>query len=152
MLTLRGNKKNCLQMLHDFSGIQLFPSGTNPREMQLTGFICGWFSSWQLVINLQAETEACFPFPTWFVTVVTLLRLDFSSAFVFRNWMSSVDWSCRRLSCHQAISESLYPLFPHPWRFILGFFGLTCMTVHFINVYCEETWNFITGNPIYAWS
>lgn len=54
----QGEKKICLQMLHDFLGIQPFPPGTNPREMQLTGFICGWFSPWQLVISLQAEAEA----------------------------------------------------------------------------------------------
>lgn len=48
---------NCLQMQHHFWGVH-FPPGTNPSEMQLTGFTCGWFSSWPLVINLQAEAEA----------------------------------------------------------------------------------------------
>lgn len=102
---------NCLQVLNHIWGIHSFPPGTNQREMQLTGFICGWFSSWHLVINLLAEGEASVSFshavPHYCDSACTWFWL----CLCFQKWHWQLSVLCRRLSYHQAILESLCPLF-----------------------------------------
>lgn len=113
MLTLKRGKWIVCRCSIIFEEYILFPPGTNPREMQLTGFICGWFSSWPLVINLQAEAEAS-------VSLSHVVYRLCDSAYMILalpllSEMTLVN-ECHVLSSiagdyHQAILECLCPLF-----------------------------------------
>lgn len=138
---------NCLQMLPQFWGIHSFPPGTNPREMQLTGFICGWFSSWHLVINLQAEAEASVSLSHAVYHYCDSVYTSFWLCLCFQKW-------CWQLSVFYwpVLQETLVPAgntrVPlstlscrrcqelHPWLFQAV---LTCMTMYFFDMYFGGT-------------